>query len=39
MTWATQMSCCKQYKGLMKEAANVRDKLKTELMNALGGNA
>ena len=29
----------KQYHGLMQEVANVRNKLKTELMNALGGRS
>ena len=29
----------KQYKGLMQAVASVRDKLKAELMNALGGNS
>jgi len=29
----------KQYRGLLKEVASTRDKLKKELINALGGNA
>jgi len=28
-----------KYKGLLTEVASTRDKLKKELMNALGGNA
>ena len=29
----------RQYKGLMQAVASVRDRLKAELMNALGGNS